>query len=76
MKDAISSTSVEQLLHYFAKSFILNDNEKAFFKEIFHSRIYRKRQYVLQEGDVCTQFNFVVRGCKRESFGYHCRQNI
>lgn len=65
MKDTISSTSVEPLLHYFAKSFTLNDKEKAFVKELFHSRLYRKKQYVLQEGDVCTQFNFVVRGCLR-----------
>ena len=33
--------------------------------EKFHPRLYRKRQFVLQEGDVCTQFNFVVRGCLR-----------
>ncbi len=34
-------------------------------EERFHPRLYRKRQFVLQEGDVCTYFNFVVRGCLR-----------
>lgn len=33
--------------------------------ELFKPRLYRKRQYVLQEGDLCTQFNFVVKGCLR-----------
>ena len=31
----------------------------------FHSRLFRKRQYLLQEGDICTQIHFVVRGCLR-----------
>lgn len=31
----------------------------------FNPRLFRKRQFVLQEGDVCTQFNFIVRGCLR-----------
>lgn len=33
--------------------------------DLFKPRLYRKRQYVLQEGDVCNQFNFIVRGCLR-----------
>jgi CRP-like cAMP-binding protein len=66
MKDNISSTSIEPLLEYFKKrGYALNDKEKALVQEKFHSRLYRKRQYVLQEGDVCTQFNFVIRGCLR-----------
>jgi CRP-like cAMP-binding protein len=61
-----SITPVEPLLDYFEKrGYILNDEEKALVKEKFHSRLYRKRQYVLQEGDICTQFNFVIRGCLR-----------
>ena len=32
---------------------------------LFKPRLYRKKQYVLQEGDVCNQFNFIVRGCLR-----------
>ncbi|OXG06987.1 hypothetical protein BC749_107199 [Flavobacterium araucananum] len=58
-----SIISVEPLLDYFQKrGYILNDQEKSLVQEKFHSRLYRKRQYVLQEGDICTQFNFVVRG--------------
>lgn len=66
MNETISNTSAEPLLDYFQRGgYLLNDKEQALVKEKFHSRLYRKRQYVLQEGDICTQFNFVVRGCLR-----------
>lgn len=66
MNEKVLLTSTEPLLDYFRKrGYILNDFEKSLVQENFHSRLYRKRQYVLQEGDVCTQFNFVVRGCLR-----------
>ena len=57
--------SVEPLLSYFDRLIPLNEEEKKLVIEKFHPRLFRKRQYVLQEGDVCTQFNFVVRGCLR-----------
>ena len=62
---AIPHSSTEPLLEYFHKSYHLNDVEKELIRTKFHSRLFRKRQYVLQEGDVCTHFNFVVRGCLR-----------
>lgn len=66
MNEKVSLTSAEPLLDYFRKrGYVLNDLEKALVQEKFCSRLYRKRQYVLQEGDICTQFNFVVRGCLR-----------
>jgi len=43
----------------------LNTEEKKIVSEVFKPRLYRKRQYVLQEGDICNQFNFIVRGCLR-----------
>lgn len=61
----LTSTSADPLLAYFEKSFPLTEEDKALIRARFHSRLYRKRQFVLQEGDVCTQFNFVVRGCLR-----------
>lgn len=65
MKESISHTSVEPLVDYFQKSLPLNGEEKELLRTSFHSRLFRKRQYVLQEGDICTQFNFVVQGCLR-----------
>lgn len=66
MNEIENITSVEPLLEYFKKKgYQLNSMEKELVQANFHSRLYRKRQYVLQEGDICKQFNFVVRGCLR-----------
>jgi CRP-like cAMP-binding protein len=65
MKESQSHSSGEPLLLHLAKSFNLNEEEKELVRTNFHSRLFRKRQYLLQEGDVCTHFNFVVRGCLR-----------
>jgi len=65
MKDQIQKASIESLLNYFDGLLSLNKEEQELVKEKFHSRFFRKRQYVLQEGDVCTQFYFVIRGCLR-----------
>jgi len=56
---------VEPLLLYFNGLIPLKKEEKELVQAKFHHRLYRKRQYVLQEGDICTHLNFVVRGCLR-----------
>ncbi|MFV0530022.1 MAG: Crp/Fnr family transcriptional regulator [Flavobacteriales bacterium] len=61
----IEESQIQPLLDYFENVMPLNQNEKQLVSELFKPRLYRKRQYVLQEGDVCSQFNFVVRGCLR-----------
>jgi len=65
MKENLSQASIEPLLSYFDRLIPLNKEEKQLVTEKFHPRLYRKRQFALQEGDICTQFNFVVRGCLR-----------
>ena len=65
MKPDQSTSSIEPLLKYFDHFIPLNEEEKGLVTAMFHARLFRKRQFVLQEGDVCTQFNFVVRGCLR-----------
>jgi CRP-like cAMP-binding protein len=57
--------SIDVLIGYFDNMIPLNKEEKELVKGKFHHRLYRKRQYVLQEGDVCAYMNFVVRGCLR-----------
>jgi CRP-like cAMP-binding protein len=58
-------SSTEPLIDYFNSLIPLNNEECQLVRELFKSRLYRKKQYVLQENDVCNQFNFVVRGCLR-----------
>ncbi|MES2679521.1 MAG: Crp/Fnr family transcriptional regulator [Bacteroidota bacterium] len=53
------------LIAYFSKLFPLSDEEKELVSARFQPRLYRKRQYILQEGDVCNISNFVVSGCLR-----------
>ena len=65
MKQDLPHASIEPLLNYFDKLIPLNKEEKELVVARFHSRLFRKRQFVLQEGDICNQFNFVVRGCLR-----------
>jgi CRP-like cAMP-binding protein len=56
---------VAPLLAYFDRQIPLNKAEKELVSTYFRPRLFRKRQYVLQEGDLCTTYNFVVRGCLR-----------
>lgn len=65
MKENLLQASSEPLLNYFNNIIPLNAEETQLVTEFFKSRLYRKKQYVLQENDVCNQFNFVVRGCLR-----------
>jgi CRP-like cAMP-binding protein len=64
-KDELLQANIDPLLDYFNNLIPLNKEEKLLVTGLFKPRLYRKRQYVLQEGDVCSQFNFVVRGCLR-----------
>ncbi len=65
MKENLAQTSIEPLLNYFEKMIALSKEEKELVTQYFHPRLYRKRQYVLQEGNICNQMYFVVRGCLR-----------
>jgi CRP/FNR family transcriptional regulator, anaerobic regulatory protein len=65
MKENLPEASIEPLLNYFEKLIPLNEEERELVSEKFRARLYRKKQYLLQEGDVCTHFNFVIRGCLR-----------
>jgi CRP-like cAMP-binding protein len=65
MKENLSEASLEPLFSYFKLLIPLTKEEKELVTQKFRPRLYRKKQYVLQEGDVCMQMNFVVRGCLR-----------
>ena len=65
MKVNAPDVSTAPLIEYFEKFILLNNSEKQLVRDFFKPRLYRKKQYVLQEGDQCNQMNFVVRGCLR-----------
>ena len=62
MKPNPAEATVEPLIAYFDKLIPLDVKEKQLVSELFKPRLYRKKQYVLQEGDQCNHMNFVVRG--------------
>lgn len=57
--------SIRPLLDYFHSLIPLSEEERRLVGDKFNSHLYLKRQFVLQHGNVCNYFNFVVRGCLR-----------
>lgn len=57
----------EPLFQYFESksSLILSAEEKQLIKAAFITKKFRKRQYFLQEGEVCKYMGFIVRGSSR-----------
>ena len=59
---------VEPLITYFEKLLPLDEKEKFYLEKVFRERKIRRRQYILQEGDVCKFNSFVIEGCFRMYF--------
>jgi CRP/FNR family transcriptional regulator, anaerobic regulatory protein len=65
MSQIKDTDAVVQLLEYFNKVIPLNAAEQKLVMNSFIPRRFRKKQMVLHEGEVCTQFYFVAEGCLR-----------
>lgn len=48
--------STNPLIEYFNNILPLNDEERAFVEEVFIDRRVKRRQFILQEGEVCQSF--------------------
>ncbi|MEJ5963773.1 Crp/Fnr family transcriptional regulator [Pedobacter immunditicola] len=59
----IEKTSIEILIEYFKKYFPLNETEAEQIRQRFTERKIKRRGFILQQGDVCGHFSFVVWGC-------------
>lgn len=57
------TSPIEILTKYFKKYFPLNEIEAGELGQRFTERKIKRRGVLLQEGDVCRHFNFVVSGC-------------
>ncbi len=55
----------KNLIDYFNSYLPLSKEEVAIVKTIFKERRVKRRQFILQEGDVCRLNTFVVEGCFR-----------
>lgn len=58
----------DTLIEYINKrsSSVLSDDEEALIKGAFHPKNLRRKQYFLQEGDVCKYYGFIIRGAMRQ----------
>ena len=54
---------IEKLLSYFDRYLPLNDQEREELSNRCRERRVKRRQFILQEGDACRHYNFVVEGC-------------
>jgi CRP-like cAMP-binding protein len=55
----------DSILRHISKFIQLDKREEAFFLSLLQHRKLRKRQYFLQEGDVCRYEAFILKGCLR-----------
>jgi CRP-like cAMP-binding protein len=59
-------SSVAALLKFFELYFPLNHMERKEVSEKFTERVIKRRGFILQQGDVCKYFTFIVSGCFRQ----------
>lgn len=59
------SIKMDKLIGYFNNYLSLSETEKAELIARFTKRQIKRRQFILQEGDVCTHYVFVVEGCMK-----------
>ena len=57
--------TIKPLLDYFESYLQLNEEEKSIVENVFKERSIKKRQFILQEGDVSKHNTFVIEGCFR-----------
>ena len=53
------------LIDYFESFLPLDTEEKSFVEKVFKERRVKRRQFILQEGEICKYNTFVVEGCFR-----------
>ncbi len=53
----------QALIEYFNRFLPLDEKEIAFVQEVFNERRVKKRQFILQEGEISRHNTFVVEGC-------------
>jgi CRP-like cAMP-binding protein len=57
--------TTKPLIDYFEKLIPLKEEEKLIVEDIFKERRIKRRQFILQEGDICNQNTFIIEGCFR-----------
>ena len=56
---------IKSLIEYFNRHLLLDKREVAIVEQSFFQRKIKRRQFILQEGEICKVSTFVVSGCLR-----------
>ena len=64
--------SYDPLVSYIAEYISLNEKEIEILKSLTRIKKVRKRQFVVEQGEVCRYENYVIEGCLR---CYHLDEN-
>lgn len=57
--------NTQALIEYFNRILHLDEKETVIVKEVFKERKVKKRQFILQEGEICKHNTYVLEGCFR-----------
>ena len=60
--------NTQPLIEYFNRLLPLDEKEIAIVTEVFNERRIKKRQFILQEGEICKHSTFVLEGCFKMYF--------
>lgn len=63
--EKISEAAWASLCAYFGKILTLKDDEKGELRLRIRERHIRRKQFVLQQDDICKQYTYIVKGCFR-----------
>lgn len=57
--------NTQALIEYFNRILPLDEKETVIVKDVFKERKVKKRQFILQEGEICKHNTYVLEGCFR-----------
>lgn len=57
--------NIQELIKYFSEFLPLDEKETDFLTNVVRERRIKRRQYILQEGEICWYNTFIVKGCFR-----------
>ncbi|RXP47049.1 Crp/Fnr family transcriptional regulator [Lutibacter sp. HS1-25] len=60
--------NTKPLIDYFNNILSLNNEEETFVENVFKERRIKRRQFILQEGEICKHNTFVLEGCFKMYF--------
>lgn len=66
----------QSILEYIGRYVSLTPDEEKFFVSVLRHKKLRKRQFLVQAGEVCRFENFVIKGCLRAYYLHHDEEHI